>query len=1293
MSYDPKRVEAIFSEALAQSSDSDRAAFLSQACAGDSALRQRVDELINAHDQASGFLARPAAEQLATSAFASETPAEPRTPTDWIESRQVKPAHADAVEVTQAEPSKLGDHELSFLGAPSKSGNLGRLGHYEVQAVIGKGGFGIVLKAFDEKLHRVVAIKVLSPAFSANGSARARFIREARTAAAVKNEHVVAIHAVEDEAQPPYLVMELIDGISLQDKLDKRGPLSLKEILRIGLQIAEGLAAAHKQGLVHRDIKPANILLENGVERVKITDFGLARAVDDASVTQSGTVAGTPMYMSPEQAEGLQVDHRSDLFSLATVLYAMCTGHPPFRASGTHAVLKRVIDASPRPIREINSEIPDWLEAIIAKLHAKKPEDRFQTAKEVADLLGQHLAHLQQPGSVPAPARTVVPTEAAPASTLEKLLEGSDYSTRLLQHSGLLIVVLLGGIGVLTIVFDLGPFWLGIGPLTTAILLAVAVARTKQRWSVTYRGHPIRFENSCLTGESLFIDNVRVARGGVGLRNEVRAFIQRGEGAGEEIVVLAEAGLYSFHCRIFVEHTAQPSAASARLARTSKIQRVLLGSTVAALAVLLAVGIGLAIRYRPFSYPTNVVTIAVDDSDALVRIWPIERTEPPPVNQDVFVELLGKPLLVIQGPTITEVPLPTGNYWLTAELDGREVHRVFMTSKHFLTVHERAEVQTRAGNVVGWTANAGLGDPPTLYIPWAEIRRKQHNDKLQDSWRAVSAERDGKALPKDLVDQMNFRLFFYKSDPINYSVTVKMEETSQTKRIERTICSYDLQAHKKPATLDFYPFGGNANPFGDKAKGMFCIYRWVGDALQLCTSTRERPGDFTTKPGSERMLFVLERAPVELQVAPPATEPDWVPLFNGKDLTGWKTRPEQPGIWRVEKGILIGSGHTNASHLFSERGDYQDFHLHAEARINQAGNSGIYFRSPFSLDKGEYPNAYEAQIFVGDKTSGGSPEPNKTGSLYGLKVFSDHLARADTWFAMDVIARGNRFTIKVNGIVTVDEFQDDQFQRGHFALQRMGPATVVEFRKIEIKELPPAPKSDLERLQGHWVAESVDRLGNPLPEDFVALFNMTFTGNKLRWGTPVGPTDAIFHLDEKADPKKIDIIDTGAEGRKAFFGIYRFDGERLVLCTCDDDEKNRPTEFSVKGSRFRLVLVFKQAPNTEPGWVPLFNGKDLDEWVTDQNAWEVQKNETLVFKGPKEAPLRTKKTFTDFCLRFEYQWLDPFPKATAPFLNVYLRAPDEKAAARTPTGRIHSCNSSRAEWMCPIHRRRRPLAQ
>ncbi len=299
---------------------------------------------------------------------------------------------------TQADGAASSGDDLSFLQPSKQPGHLGRLKHYEILAIIGKGGFGTVFKAHDETLDRVVAIKVLAPQLATNATARKRFHRESKAAAGVVHDHVVGIHAVEEtDGGVPYIVMQLISGKTLQERLDQSGSLEAKEILRIGMQIALGLAAAHGQGLIHRDIKPSNILLENGVERVKITDFGLARAIDDASLTQSGVIAGTPMFMAPEQAAGEAVDHRADLFSLGSVLYTMCTGRPPFRASGTMAVMKRVIEETPTPIREINPEIPEWLCDIIAKLHAKKPEERFQTAKEAADLLGQHLAHLQQP--------------------------------------------------------------------------------------------------------------------------------------------------------------------------------------------------------------------------------------------------------------------------------------------------------------------------------------------------------------------------------------------------------------------------------------------------------------------------------------------------------------------------------------------------------------------------------------------------------------------------------------------------------------------------------------------------------------------------------------------------------------------------------------------------------------------------------------------------------------------------------------------------------------------------------
>jgi serine/threonine protein kinase len=294
------------------------------------------------------------------------------------------------------EPTPGHDHSIGFLASSDEPGSLGRLGAYEVTDVLGHGGFGVVFKAFDPALGRPVAIKVLAPQLATSAAARGRFAREARAAAAVVHENVVAIHAVDSWKDLPYLVMPYIAGQSLQERVDRDGPMDLKAILRIGIQTAQGLASAHAQGLVHRDVKPSNILLENGVERVKLTDFGLARAVDDASLTQSGVVAGTPQYMSPEQARGEAVDHRSDLFSLGSVFYFMCTGHAPFRASSTPAVLRRVSDEEPRSVRESNPDVPVWLAGIIERLHAKDPAARFGSAREVALELEQNLAAVQQ---------------------------------------------------------------------------------------------------------------------------------------------------------------------------------------------------------------------------------------------------------------------------------------------------------------------------------------------------------------------------------------------------------------------------------------------------------------------------------------------------------------------------------------------------------------------------------------------------------------------------------------------------------------------------------------------------------------------------------------------------------------------------------------------------------------------------------------------------------------------------------------------------------------------------------
>jgi hypothetical protein len=339
---------------------------------------------------------------------------------------------------TRDEPAFAADLPLGFLSPSDKPEHLGRLERYEVLEEIGRGGMGVVLKAFDPTLHRVVAIKVLAPQLATSGVARKRFLREAKAAAAVTHDHIVTIHSVDEANGLPYLVMHYVPGQSLQDRIDKDGPLELTDILRIGMQTASGLAAAHAHGIVHRDIKPANILLEDGVQRVKITDFGLARAMDDASLTQSGFVAGSPLYMAPEQARGEALDHRADLFSLGSVIYTMCTGRPPFRAANTLAVLRRVSEDSPRPIRESNPEIPDWLADMVTKLMAKEPTERFQSAAEVEEVLGRHLAQLQHAAWVPPPrppapavahdlptSVTICPTCGASLNVPERMVGGT----------------------------------------------------------------------------------------------------------------------------------------------------------------------------------------------------------------------------------------------------------------------------------------------------------------------------------------------------------------------------------------------------------------------------------------------------------------------------------------------------------------------------------------------------------------------------------------------------------------------------------------------------------------------------------------------------------------------------------------------------------------------------------------------------------------------------------------------------------------------------------------------------
>jgi serine/threonine protein kinase len=325
--------------------------------------------------------------------------------------------------------------QTGILSPPEGPDEIGRLGPYRILKILGAGGMGIVFRGHDPILKRDVAVKAMLPTVAANDVNRERFLREAQVAAAIENDHIVPIYQVGEDRGIPYLVMRLLQGETLEQRLRRQRPLPVPEILRIARETAEGLAAAHAHDLIHRDVKPANIWLEAPRGRVVILDFGLARpAHDDSGLTQTGTVIGTPAFMSPEQARGKIVDHRSDLFSLGCVLFQMSTGRLPFHGTDTLSRLLALAADDPLPVRELNVEVPETLADLVAQLLVKNPLHRFPTAQgvvEAVEVIENSCGSWGGPAHCSATGSGILPT-ASELFTLggaEALLEEEDAKT------------------------------------------------------------------------------------------------------------------------------------------------------------------------------------------------------------------------------------------------------------------------------------------------------------------------------------------------------------------------------------------------------------------------------------------------------------------------------------------------------------------------------------------------------------------------------------------------------------------------------------------------------------------------------------------------------------------------------------------------------------------------------------------------------------------------------------------------------------------------------------------------
>ena len=344
------------------------------------------------------------------------------------------------------------------------------LGRYHLKQMLGKGGMGAVYEAFDPQLSRKVAIKTIRQDLldDRDTEYRVRFVREARAAATLNHPNIVTVFDTGEEEDILYIVMELVHGPNLKQRMSTEPPLNLRAVIDIALNVCEGLHHAHEHGLVHRDMKPANVLL--GTDLVKIMDFGVALKLG-STITSGAALIGTPQYMSPEQYESPKVDRRSDIFSTGIILYEILTGLHPFGGGTPAAIMRRVLSAEPPPATSYRANVPEVLSEVVLRALAKRPADRYQTAREFAEALRQvsqtappeHLEDTFVPSSVPKTVRmeaspfeqAIPPLHATPGLHGSPLPELTDSDAADHPHALLPILAVIGLLTLAAMAFAL----------------------------------------------------------------------------------------------------------------------------------------------------------------------------------------------------------------------------------------------------------------------------------------------------------------------------------------------------------------------------------------------------------------------------------------------------------------------------------------------------------------------------------------------------------------------------------------------------------------------------------------------------------------------------------------------------------------------------------------------------------------------------------------------------------------------------------------------------------------------
>jgi hypothetical protein len=855
---------------------------------------------------------------------------------------------------------------------------------FRIVRELGKGGMGVIYLAQHRVLDKPVALKVISPAVLDNPDALARFQAEARAAGKLDHPNIARAFDADQAGDLHFLVMEYVEGLSLAQLLEKKGPLSVSGACHCACQAALGLQHAFEQGMAHRDIKPQNLMLTPRGQ-VKVLDFGLARLrgarAPGKGLTQADSFMGTPEYVAPEQAtDARSADTRADIYSLGCTLYALLAGQPPFFEDTMVKLVLAHIEKEPPPLHEARSDVPLGLSAVVAKMLAKDPAQRYQRPVEVAQALAPFAkggAKVRGTGAAPAAgksagtgtvvggdtSRVVGLAEKAPQSAANKPATGAEPPPR-------------------------DPEWTRHPPAPSPV-------KKPQKQRKAAAPAPGRKRLAVLVGAGigavLLLLAVLWAAGVLRLKTKDGVIVLEDLPPDAEVTVDGEkVTLQTLDGHSFAIGIAP--------GKKQRLQVKKDGFTTFGVEVELDAGGRRTVTVRLEPLPAA-------DPDAERPAAPAGKPDRPGAEYDALATARWTPLL----PSKEEFErLRSQKSYIREEprfdrgiLETRNGGRLIFPSVDAANVIVRARVRKLSPKGEGGLRNVGLSV--------RHASGKPHYDAWFNGGGEFGISKwDGSHSP-----------------PAKVLTTFKISK------------GYD----------GFFEFAVAA------AGNQLTVYANGKRILEVRgADVSEHPGDVFV--GGEGLF-----QDVEAQVLDPAPGggSGFVPLFNGKDLTGWKTHPSQPGNWRVVKGaggdgVLTGSGPPATSHLYTERGDYKDFHLRLEARINDGGNSGVYFRAPFGPS---IPNGAKVPTWV--RGYNAKLDQNRAGGLL-IDDLPPVRARAvpprpGEWVLLDVIAQGNHLTFKINGTTTA-ELTDEKrrYTGGHIVLQQHTEQTVIEFRKIEIKE-------------------------------------------------------------------------------------------------------------------------------------------------------------------------------------------------------------------------------------------------